>query len=149
MTTATTTMRTLTLKTGTWTVQNTNTGEHRTFRITRERSAEAKFAPGRRLVELLTGPNNQSDFEAFGFASDDTITVWGKFRGELNRPSAHDWFASMLAGLLGGRAFVTRDWSARGYTVRGEAWCCVCGRALTNPESQETGIGPVCAGRGS
>jgi hypothetical protein len=25
--------------------------------------------------------------------------------------------------------------------------CCVCGRTLTNPDSIEAGIGPICAGR--
>ena len=31
----------------------------------------------------------------------------------------------------------------------GRQWgvCCVCGAVLTNPESIERGIGPICGGR--
>ena len=40
---------------GTITIHNPKTGDHRTFQI-KTQPADAKFAPGRRVVSLLTGP---------------------------------------------------------------------------------------------
>jgi hypothetical protein len=134
------------IKTGAWTVTNEKTGEWRTFRVTKERSKRVKFAPGARLIELLTGPDNRNSFTSFGFVNGDEIKVWQSKRGN-GKPSAYDWYAPMVAGLLGGKAALDRDWAAKGYVIKGEARCCRCGRALTTPESIEAGIGPVCSGR--
>lgn len=34
-----------------------------------------------------------------------------------------------------------------GYTIQHEGKCGKCGRPLTNPQSIETGLGPVCSGK--
>jgi hypothetical protein len=44
------------------------------------------------------------------------------------------------------------DWKPLTVEVAGAmgrkfGFCCICGRTLTNPESVEAGIGPVCGGR--
>jgi len=136
----------ITIKTGTWTVENTKTGEHRTFRITRTRKESSKFAPGQRLVELMVGPCNETSFKGFGFAKVDTIVVWRSKSGTEN-PSSFDFFASMLGGLMGGENRMGTNWESKGYVLKGDAKCYACGRKLTTPESLNAGIGPICAGR--
>lgn len=134
------------IKTGTWTIENTASGEHRTFRITRRKAEDASFAPGKRIVELMTGSDNENSYTGFGFAEANTIRVWSSKRGQ-DKPASFDFFASMLGDLMGGENRMGIDWAAKGYELRGEARCCVCGRKLTTPESLDAGIGPVCAGR--
>jgi hypothetical protein len=126
---------------GTHTIQNRETGEHRTFRI-RTQPDDAKFAPGARIVGILTGPDNTSDYKQFGFVTDDGINVWRKYRGADKR-SAYEWYATMLWALGTDPASA---WHEK-YTILTEGRCCRCNRKLTEPTSIRTGIGPVCAGR--
>ena len=122
---------------GTITIQNPATGNHRTFRV-RTQPADAKFAPGERIVSLLTGSDNESDYTGFGFVADDgRIRVWTskraadggvfvKFADMLTRP---DHYESLGCRYL---------WSER---------CRKCNRRLTTPESVAAGIGPKCQQR--
>ena len=137
------------IKTGTWTIQNTKTGDHRTFKVTGTRD-RSKFKPGTRVVQVMTGTDNHGDFEGFGEVRGDAVDVWRSKRGDESKASPHEFFASMLAGLMGGRAWVRQgvasiDWAAKGYELRGEQRCLRCGDKLTTPESLDRGIGPVCA----
>lgn len=115
------------------TISNRETGEHRTFRI-RTQPTESKFAPGKRVVSLLTGPDNSSDYRGFGFVNDDgSITVWRK-----KRTPVFETYARMLVS-------PERYTDRCDYDIEGR--CRKCNRKLTVPESIRTGIGPVCAGR--
>ena len=68
---------------GTFTMTNRESGEHRTFQI-RTQPDDAKFAPGKRVIALLRGPDNESDYQPFGFVSEDgTIYVWRSKQGDL------------------------------------------------------------------
>lgn len=116
---------------GTITIRNTNTGGHRTFRITTQPSG-ANFAPGKRIVSLLT---DGDEWRSFGFVFENTgVVVWRSKRGGtfdiladmINRPSA---------------------WEPKGAEYMYEGRCRRCNRPLTNPESIESGIGPICAGK--
>lgn len=116
------------------TILNPETGGHRTFRI-RTKSERASFAPGKRIVELLTGPDNGSDYQPFAFVGDNgRVIVWRKKRG-----GAFDTFADMLNRPL---AWET----SRGLEYSFEVKCRRCNRDLTDPTSIELGIGPVCRG---
>ena len=125
---------------GIYTVQNTESKEHRTFRI-RTQSEDATFAPNKRDVSLLVGPDNTSNYKGFAFIDDNGIHVWRKYHGQGKR-SPHDWYADMLWKLLTGQVMEYAK-----YTVLIEGHCIKCNRLLTEPESIRTGIGPVCAGR--
>lgn len=50
---------------GKLTFHNSRTGEHRTFQV-KTQDADAKFAPGERIVSLLVGNDNQNDYRGFG-----------------------------------------------------------------------------------
>lgn len=117
----------------TLTLRSRVTGERRTYRI---RACDDK--PGLFFVGALRGSDNTSDYSYIGIIRD------GEFRhGEAK--------AKMGADSVAVRAFA---WSWR-YLSDGkvpeqlEVWhedrCGRCGRALTVPESIETGLGPECA----
>lgn len=120
---------------GTITVNNPATGSHRTFQI-RTQKPDAKFAPGERIVSLLTGPNNEQDFTSFGFVKPDgKIIVWRKHQG-----TQFERFARMLMN--------AKDEAARfGLCFMWSATCRKCNRKLTTVESILSGIGPTCEGR--
>lgn len=120
---------------GTITLLNTATGNHRTFRV-KTQPEDAKFAPGKRVLALLTGGDNTNDYTQFAFVNDDgTVVVWKNHRGGV-----YDVYARMLADPA---AFEARGVEYHWEQVR----CRRCNRKLTTPESLEAGIGPDCAGR--
>jgi hypothetical protein len=125
----------VTIHDGDVTLSNTHRGTHRTFRI-ETMADDATFAPGKRVVRLLIGPDRDdwSAWLAFGFADKAGVRVWSKHRG-----TDFETFADMLTR--------PRRWAAKGVDYLMEARCRRCGRALTHPESILTGLGPICAGK--
>lgn len=119
---------------GTYTLVYAN-DEYFTFRV---RSLRTGRLAGRRVVEFLSGPQNELDFEAFGFANENTINVWRRFeRGhlvnrarEIEAMSRNDRAALEAAGLR--------------YAERSSR-CRNCNRVLTVPASLASGYGPDCA----
>jgi hypothetical protein len=117
------------------TLVSPRTGEHRTFKIATARGGTLE---GKRIVSLLTGPDNGGDYQGFAFVSDGAIRVWSRFRGQGER-SIYERYADLLAR--------PEFWAAKGVAYLAALRCRRCGRPLTHPESIESGIGPVCAGR--
>jgi hypothetical protein len=111
------------------------TGTRFTYRVRRPEEGKPWF------VQVLTGPDNESSYTFFG-----TIFADGAFRHsprasirpEAPSAGAFTWFWQVLAkdGPL-----------PAGIEVHHEGRCGRCGRALTVPESIESGFGPECAGR--
>jgi len=127
---------------GTITVTNRETNEHRTFRI-RTMPKDAEFAPGKRIIGVLTGPDNTASYTNFGFVNGDKIFVWKSKKGSSDKKSSFEWYAYMLEALaLGIDSFKKK------YEVLVSGRCYVCNRKLTDPDSIKTGIGPICGGRG-
>lgn len=124
---------------GRWTVQSP-TGEHRTFRIATQPD-DAAFAPGQRIVSLLSNGDNVDGYRSFAFIDERCITVFRKSRGLPGQPSFHEQVALMLWSLLTDPA---SPWLTRGCKLLGEATCLRCNRVLTEPESIAIGIGPTC-----
>ena len=124
---------------GAFTIRNRETGDHRTFQV-KTQKATARFAPKSRVVSLLTGPDNGTDYFLFGFVNADKIAVWRRYQG-LNGKSAYDWYADMLWGLA---TDPDSEWH-KTYDLMIEKRCVRCNRRLTHPTSIETGIGPECA----
>lgn len=115
------------------TINNPVTGGHRTFQI-RTQPKDSRFAPGKRVVALLAGPDNTSDYTPFGFVETDGIHVWRKKRGGV-----FDTYAKMLDK--------PQTFEAKGAVYLSSTRCRVCNRELTTPESIQSGIGPICADR--
>lgn len=117
------------------TIHNPKTGQHRTFKIT-TRPKTAKFAPGKRVVAILDGPDNESSYTPFGFVQPSgVVTVWRKKRG-----GNFDVYARMLAAP---EAYEEKHGVEFMFATR----CRMCNRKLTTPRSIEIGIGPICEGR--
>jgi hypothetical protein len=122
------------------TIKNPKTGNHRTFKI-KTQPKDSSFAPGSRIVSMLIGPDNQGDYHQFGFVNDDgSVVVWRSKRGSYGRQSEWDKLGRMLSDL-------DRYSAKHGLQVMWSATCRKCNRELTTPESIQSGIGPVCAGK--
>lgn len=115
---------------GTFTAELKN-GRHFTYRIETVRKGKLE---GRRIVMLLSGQDNTSDYVAFGFANGDgSIKVWNRFSSS----EAYHKHAQLLTGKASQHV---ANWyqSSR---------CVKCGRMLTDPVSIASGMGPKCEGR--
>lgn len=137
---------------GTYTLENKETGQHRTFQI-RTQAADAKFAPGKRILSLLNGPDNESNYAGFAFVTDDNkVVTWCKCRGQNGKKSHYEYYSALFQQLI-----VAEDeneevttiihFMDREYSVLLSKRCFVCNRKLTTPESIKAGIGPICAGK--
>lgn len=128
---------------GIYTLQNEASGEHHTFRI-RTLPKNSKFAPGKRTIALLSGPDNNHGYTQFGFVNDSGIVVWRKKRHKDDwKWSKWQWFAWMVWDLFANKG---KELGARGkaYDVQSSRHCIRCNRRLTTPTSIENGIGPEC-----
>lgn len=118
------------------------TGQHRTFMI-KTQPDNSSFCPGKRVVALLTGPDNESSYRSFAFMDDNGIHVWRKYRCIPGQePTVWERYAQMLWQMATNPA---STYHQRGAEILIEGRCCRCNRALTHPDSIETGIGPECA----
>lgn len=116
---------------------------------------------GRRMLSILTGPDNETAFTGIAFWDDGKrlVTVWRRYRGpESSMPidgfhwqpkgwSAYEQKLAIWADLAVRGATPERHgfWHGEGYTMELEGRCCRCNRKLTHPESIEMGLGPECA----
>jgi hypothetical protein len=112
---------------------------HRTFRVKSSKFGKGDKAEIKRVVGLLVGSDNESDYVNFAFATDaGRVVVWKRFRGTDEKLSAHEVYATMLDDR--GR----QNFEARGYKYLVSTHCTRCNRKLTDPVSIETGMGPHC-----
>ena len=126
------------------TITNQTTGEYRTFRI-RTQKENAKFAPGERVVALLIGSSNTSDYLGFGFMQENGwISLWKR-----NRTPHYEGLAKAIRlgfkALENGQETFTTGKAT--YSVQLSKRCLMCNRPLTTPESLSRGYGPECAAR--
>lgn len=119
------------------------TGEHRTFQV-KTQSEDAQFAAGKRIAMMLTGEDNEEDYQGFGFVTESGIVVWKSKRGQGER-SFWEKVADVLWSLS--EYNTNSPYAKRGFEILLDKRCYRCNRRLTNPMSIETGIGPECAQR--
>jgi len=127
---------------GTFTIHNPHTGNHRTLRI-KTQSDKANFAPGKRIISLLTGPDNTSDYKSFGFVYEEGIVVWGKYRSKNGPESDYERLAAILWSLWHERS--KSPYAKFGLKLIDSCTCVYCNRQLTDTMSALTGVGPECA----
>lgn len=124
-----------------FTLVSKTSGERRTFRIAAPKDSQPGDAL--RFISLLTGPNNDSDYQYVGLITrSGTELVTRASRGkEPTQPlNAIAWLLRQLQHATAG---------APNALDKVEFWhegrCCRCGRRLTVPASIDSGIGPECA----
>jgi len=121
-------------------LQSKVTGTRFTYRVLapvcEPNSRRRDYDAAVRFVKVLVGPDNGNDFRYAGFIKDGHF-VHGNGRAKIGpeAPSvkAIGWFVEHLG--------------ATNVSFWHEGSCGRCGRALTVPESIESGLGPVCAAR--
>ena len=116
------------------------TGGHRTFQISTQ-SPRDSFAPGKRIISMLTGQDNEIDYTGFGFVNDDGIRIWAKYRGRSFYESCADMLWSMAT------QGESSPYHRKGVRMLLDKRCAKCNRKLTHPASIITGIGPECRKR--
>ena len=129
------TIATIATHNGTFTITSVKSGDRRTFRV-KTQAADSNFMPGKRIVSLLNGPDNYSNYQGFGFVNDDgTISVWHKKQTQFFVQSAN-LLANMASHIENGKI-----------EVLAATKCRRCNRKLTVPSSILSGIGPICEGK--
>jgi hypothetical protein len=114
------------------TIRSTKTGQRYTFKVRRPAQDKPHF------VSVLTGSDNEQDYSFLGTifdAQDYRISRKSIISEKAPSALAFDWFWAQLQkeGEL-----------PEGLEVYHEGRCGRCGRALTVPESIESGFGPEC-----
>ena len=111
-----------------FTLVSKKTGQRFTYRVRQDDAQKPAF------VSVLTGPDNEADYQYLGVIFADTgFRVTRRSRISPDAPSAR------------GFAYFWHELTNGGDLERLEFWHCGrCGRALTDPESIAKGIGPVC-----
>lgn len=121
------------------TMYNPKTKKHRTVRI-KTQPKTSKFRPGARIISLLSGSDNETNYTGFGFVNPNgKVYVWRNRRGSNGTPSTYERIARMVENI--------ERFQEHGITYQLEGRCRACNKKLTDPVSIKTGIGPVCAGR--
>jgi hypothetical protein len=129
------------------TVVSPRTGDHRTFKVS---TVSKGSLAGKRILSLLTGSNNESDYTGFAFITQGeqgdrlpagVLLLWKRFRGQDGERSMWERLADLVQR--------PTYWESRGVTYQFSLRCRRCGRTLTHPESLASGLGPVCEGRAS
>lgn len=117
-----------------------------TFRIVR-RDAKGRW-PVTWFVNLLTGPDNTTDYMPLGILNPETGAV------RLVRSTTmtdKSWpvrlVRRVLACIWHDQGSKPEDITGAGFELRHEGRCGRCGRRLTVPESIDSGLGPTCAAK--
>jgi hypothetical protein len=108
---------------------------HYTFRVELQ-APDADFAPGEKVIGLLTGPNNEQDYTSFGFVKggSNRLMVWKK-KADLVSPAVRAAADQLMA-----------DPNAEG--IIAAKFCLRCGATLSVPASVAAGLGPECIKKG-
>lgn len=107
-------------------------GSRKTFRV-HTGKADSRFAPGKRIVSLLIGPEKSADYEGVAFLTRDGIVAWKRFKG--TRTNVH---LDMLWDMMNG------DCVMDGCELVVDKRCNACNRKLKDAESVKRNFGPSC-----
>lgn len=128
-------------------LKSAKTQKHFTYKVTRAKAKQkGDEAPLLWFVGLLTGADNNADYSYIGIISargNDDVPVFRTTEKTQNPNGASvkgfKWFSKQVFGTGAGLSQV-------------ECWhagrCGRCNRTLTDPQSIQSGIGPVCRSKG-
>lgn len=123
----------------TFTVQNNDTGEHRTYKI-RKPAATPMYPNPAWFVMVMTGTDNEAHYSYVGILDPNTggirLTSKSKFQEGSNVVKAARWVMGRCINQIQIPDCIE---------IRHSGKCGRCGHLLTNPESLDTGIGPECS----
>jgi len=161
------------LHNGTFTVSHEKRG-HFTVKVATAQKGELA---GKRIIYLLTGPDNVGDYRGVAFWIEDELdsrtgkpwpkaVIWKKYRGSDSRLpldgyhyqrrvgwSSYEQKIAIFLDLALRELGKEKVWpaashfAAEGYKIERSSRCVRCNRVLTHPESLKLGVGPECAGK--
>lgn len=114
---------------------------HHTYRVQKVEASDRW--PEAYFVKLLTGPDNRADYTYLGKLDPHTSEVRPTGRSTFRPDSFPVRLLSRVLARVWGDDHAAYE--QHGYATHHEGRCGRCGRALTVPESIESGIGPECA----
>lgn len=118
-----------------FTLVSKKTGKRYTFRVAQSKDNENMF-----FVNLLTGTDNESDYQYIGFLrGENHVFPGGLIAGRKGNPN-HPAFKAFAWSLVQGFAHDDLEFWHEGRCAR-------CARPLTDPASIERGLGPECANK--
>lgn len=121
-----------TVHNGTYTILMGSDDNWRTLRI----KPWATRGNGVRIVQWMSGTDNESSFEGFAtIFADGTVQIWHRMADRWDLATALEMLAAATPDEQGG--------FREGYAMR-SGRCAMCGRKLTVPVSLHRGIGPEC-----
>lgn len=113
---------------GDYTIEDLPSG-HRTFRL-RTQAVDDDFMPGKQIIAVLNGPDNERDYLSFGtLSATGRLSVWKRQ-------------AERVTIIKDAEAFLADP--HRPEVLKAIA-CYRCGHKLTVPASVHNGLGPECA----
>ena len=121
-----------------FTLQNNESGEHRTFRIKKSKPND-RYPTSAYFVGLLSGPDNTSSYQYIGMVDSTNGSVWLTGKSRMDKDCAAVKGIRYLLGRVFGSGQIHDQME-----VRHAGKCGRCGRTLTTPESLDRGIGPEC-----
>ena len=154
------------LQNGVYTVHHPGMGKHYTVKVySKDFAQQDGTSELKRIIALLTGPNNQTDFRGAAFWDEGKrrAFVWKRYASDTDKrqwpldgshwPSTYNKVERKIAVFLSlaveaqiaAKAGRTTYWQQEGYELLHEGRCLVCNRPLTDPESVLFGVGPTCA----
>jgi len=120
------------------TLVSPKTGARYTYQI----NAKDASDPGQAyFIKLLVGPDNEGDFQYLGYMRDAADTL------RWSRKSCRTEIAPSFLALKWTLDRLNRGGDLKGVEIWHAGACGRCGRKLTVPESIESGLGPICAGK--
>ena len=123
-----------------FTALSARTGQRYTFKV-RHKEAQNGYK-ATYFVNLLTGPDNVSDYTYLGMLDPVAGAVKLTRASRYNADSAPVKAINWIIGKLWAGVDISND-CALNHAGR----CCRCGRMLTTPDSVARGLGPECASR--
>jgi hypothetical protein len=117
------------------TLESAKTGQHFTYRL-RQLTDKQDNPISKWFVSLLTGQNNESDYNYIGLLDDSGFRLTAKSKASEDAPS--------VKGFKFFWNHVSHDHLPENLIVHHEGRCGRCARKLTVPESIESGYGPEC-----
>jgi hypothetical protein len=122
-------------------------GTHYTYKVTRKEDKDRVLY----FVNLLTGPDNTSNYTYMGMLVDDYL--WNKANPhtpervycKMTRASKFNTDSTPVK-VLNWALDVIQDVKVlpKGYSIQHDGRCARCSRVLTDPDSIRLGLGPVC-----
>jgi hypothetical protein len=110
-------------------------GSHTTLRV-KKHWVEEEAKAGVKVIQYLSGDDNESSYTGFAFLRGTRVNVWRKFADQIRRD---DRLVRALKIVLADPAKAGEEYALESNN------CFRCGRKLTVPASIHRGLGPECA----